>query len=543
MKLHRILLLFVLLTFTIDVWSQDPNFYIYLCFGQSNMEGQGIIEAQDRTVDSRLQVLEAVSCSNLGRTKGNWYKAVPPLTRCWSGLSPADYFGRTMVQKLPDSIRIGIVNVSVAGCKIELYDKNNYQTYAATVESWMKNIITEYGGNPYGRLVEMAKLTQQEGVIKGILLHQGESNTGDTQWPAKVKGVYDDLINDLGLNPDSVPLLAGEVVHADQGGLCASMNAIIAKLPQTIPNSYVISSSQCTDGPDNIHFDSEGYRKLGKRYAKQMLTLMGIDVSDLEEKETTVDSTRIETAYYEPECATIGNEWEIVNDATASGGKYVSVKPGIQSIALAATDSVSLIRIPFTVNVDSTYYIYGLMNCFTPDDDSFWIKVDDGAFSVCNNLVTVGWKWKNMNTYNLTKGEHVLTICYREDGAKLDKICISNDVSLPTGKGEKAENYCLSDTPVGITDLNSGAVFRLDQNFPNPFSDETTISFEITRPDFVSLKVFNLMGLEVAELAGKNYNAGKHQVVFQSGELPGGNYLYTLKTDNFITTRKMIIRK
>lgn len=71
-------------------------------------------------------------------------------------------------------------------------------------------------GNPYACLVEMAKLAQKDGVIKGILLHQGESNTNDKDWPLKVKGVYDNLLNDLGLSAANVPLLAGEVVHADR---------------------------------------------------------------------------------------------------------------------------------------------------------------------------------------------------------------------------------------------------------------------------------------------------------------------------------------
>jgi hypothetical protein len=173
---------------------------------------------------------------------------------------------------------VGIINVSVAGCKIELFDKDNYQSYVATAPSWMTNIIKEYGGNPYGRLVEMAKLAQKDGVIKGILLHQGESNTNDTLWTKKVKVVYDNLMKDLKLNPKKVPLLAGEVVHADQGGVCASMNAIIATLPQTIPNSYVISSSGCNDARDNLHFNAEGYRMLGKRYAERMLSVMGYKI-------------------------------------------------------------------------------------------------------------------------------------------------------------------------------------------------------------------------------------------------------------------------
>ena len=270
----------VMLLLQTNLFSQDSKFHIYLCFGQSNMEGNARAEAQDSVVDSRFQVLEAVNCENLGRTKGNWYPAVPPLARCRTGLTPADYFGRTMVATLPKDVRVGVINVSVAGCKIELFDKDNFQDYAAKAPSWMTNIIKEYNGNPYGHLVEMAKLAQKTGVIKGILLHQGESNTGDSLWPQKVKTIYNNLLKDLNLDAKSVPLLAGELVNEDQGGTCASMNKIIATLPQIVPTARVISSAGCTDSRDNLHFNAEGYRKLGKRYAITMLSLMGYKVSE-----------------------------------------------------------------------------------------------------------------------------------------------------------------------------------------------------------------------------------------------------------------------
>jgi lysophospholipase L1-like esterase len=141
--------------------------------------------------------------------------------------------------------------------------------------------VKEYDGNPYGRLVEMAKLAQKDGVIKGILLHQGESNTNDTLWTKKVKVVYDNLLKDLHLKAKKVPLIAGETVNADQGGICASMNKIIATLPQTIKNAHVVSSSGCTDATDNLHFDAAGYRELGKRYAEKMLSVMGYKSSNI----------------------------------------------------------------------------------------------------------------------------------------------------------------------------------------------------------------------------------------------------------------------
>jgi hypothetical protein len=266
---------FLLLVFVSSkTYCQDPKFYIFLSFGQSNMEGNAKFEPQDTLVDSRFRVLEAVDCPNLSRTKGNWYTAAPPLSRCYTGLTPGDYFGRTLIEGLPKDVKVGIINVSIGGCRIELFDKDNYQAYAEKAPGWMKNMIKEYDGNPYARLVELAKKAQNDGVIKGILLHQGESNTNDTLWTQKVKTVYDNLVSDLKLNPSSVPLLAGEVVHADQGGVCASMNKIIATLPQVIPNSYVISSAGCPDAADNLHFTAEGYRMLGRRYGEKMLSLL-----------------------------------------------------------------------------------------------------------------------------------------------------------------------------------------------------------------------------------------------------------------------------
>lgn len=261
--------------------AQDKKFYIFLCFGQSNMEGAGPIEAVDTTnVDPRVRVLEALDCPNLNRTKGNWYTAVPPLTRCKTGLGPADYFARTMAANLPADYRVGIINVAVGGCKIELFDKDNYQSYVTTAPSWMLGMIKDYDGNPYGRLVEMAKIAQQSGVIKGILLHQGESNSNDSLWPGKVKNVYENLLRDLNLKAANVPLLAGETVNADQAGICAAMNTIIAKLPEVVKTSYVISSAGCPDGADNLHFSAEGYRMLGKRYAERMLSYLGVKVKN-----------------------------------------------------------------------------------------------------------------------------------------------------------------------------------------------------------------------------------------------------------------------
>lgn len=276
-----------------SIFAQDPNFHIYLCFGQSNMEGHGAIESKDRKVDSRFQVLQALDCPNLGRSKGRWYTAVPPLSQCRTGLSPADYFGRTLVENLPDSIKAGVINVAVGGCDIRLFDKDIYRDYDSTyTESWFLDKIRDYEGNPYQYLIDLAKLAQHDGVIKGILLHQGETNTGDTKWPSYVKKIYNDMLADLSLDAESVPLLAGELL-SEEGNCCSIMNTIINRLPDVISTVHVISSSGCT-GKDNAHFDSEGYRELGRRYGEKMLSLMGFSLSNIENSEEASEGYLLE---------------------------------------------------------------------------------------------------------------------------------------------------------------------------------------------------------------------------------------------------------
>ncbi len=161
----------------------DPDFHIYLCFGQSNMESGGKMEDMDKTVDKRFQVMADADSTNRGWKKGIWYEAVPPLTAKGNGICLVDYFGRTMVAGLPEKIRVGVIKVSVPGARIEMFEKNTYTNYAATAADWTKNHIKRYDSNPYQHLVEMAREAQKQGVIKGILLHQGESNVNDKARP------------------------------------------------------------------------------------------------------------------------------------------------------------------------------------------------------------------------------------------------------------------------------------------------------------------------------------------------------------------------
>lgn len=257
----------------------DPNFYIYICFGQSNMEGNAKAESVDKSnVDKRFRLLATCNYDTPKRTLGNWYDAVPPLVNPVGGLGPTDYFGRTMVAALPANVKIGVIPVAMGGSPIEMFDKDKYQAkLKANPNEWWATIAkNNYAGNPYGRIIDMAKKAQKVGVIKGILLHQGCSNNGDPNWPNMVKKIYNDMLNDLGLAADTVPLFVGETLRQENGGACYGHNTQVNRMPSVVPTSHVVSSEGLPgNGQDPWHFNAVGYRIFGKRYAFEALKLMG----------------------------------------------------------------------------------------------------------------------------------------------------------------------------------------------------------------------------------------------------------------------------
>ena len=261
----------------------DPNFYIFLCFGQSNMEGAARPEAQDlKSPGPRFLWMPAVDYPATEtmpeRKMGEWYEAIPPLCRPNTGLTPADWFGRTLVESLPENIKIGVIHVAIGGIDIKGFLPDSIDNYVKTkAPGWMKGMLEAYNNNPYERLVTLAKKAQKDGVIKGILMHQGETNTGDPKWAGMVQQVYDHLCSDLQLKPEDVNLYAGNIVQAGGKGVCIGCKKQIDELPQTLHTAQVISSDDCTNGPDRLHFDAAGYRELGCRYGEAVARFLGYE--------------------------------------------------------------------------------------------------------------------------------------------------------------------------------------------------------------------------------------------------------------------------
>ena len=261
----------------------DPNFYIFLCFGQSNMEGNARPEAADlASPGSRFLLMPAVDFpatnQRAERKMGEWCEASAPLCRPNTGLTPADWFGRTLVASLPENIKIGVIHVAIGGIDIKGFLPDSIPNYVEKKSpQWMKGMLKAYDNNPYERLVTLAKKAQKDGVIKGILMHQGETNTGDPKWAGMVKQVYENLCGDLQLKPEEVNLYVGNIVQASGKGVCIGCKKQIDELPQTIHTSQVISSDDCSNGPDRLHFDAAGYRELGCRYGEAVARHLGFE--------------------------------------------------------------------------------------------------------------------------------------------------------------------------------------------------------------------------------------------------------------------------
>ncbi len=159
----------------------------------------------------------------------------------------------------------------------------------------------------------------------------------------------------------------------------------------------------------------------------------------------------------------------------------------------------------------------------------------DGALlgSLVNIASTGGWtNWQsvNQNNVSLTAGRHLFSVKFSDGGFNLSYIkfdLVSTDI-----KDEK----------------NLPDKFELMQNFPNPFNPETNIKYSLPKPGFVTLKIFDLLGREVALLVNEFQQEGFHAIKFslnQNGlaHLPSGMYLYKIKSGEFSDTKKMILMK
>jgi hypothetical protein len=241
-----------------------PQTRVFLLFGQSNMWGVPLPQQQDLAVNPRVEVLTLQACSQHGNNQ--WVPAQPPLHGCVGapgtngqgpGVGPGDYFAKAIADAFPQDT-ILLVPAAVPGVSI-----NTFQP----------------GQQNYNNLLNRARMAQERGEIAGMIFHQGETDTGQGDWPTRVKNSVDRLRADLGIG--EVPFVAGELLYNPAGCCGNGHNPLINQLPTVISNAAVVRAEGFTalpasvDGAGNLHFDLASQREFGRRYAQAMLQLLG----------------------------------------------------------------------------------------------------------------------------------------------------------------------------------------------------------------------------------------------------------------------------
>ncbi|NJO01653.1 MAG: hypothetical protein HC880_08145 [Bacteroidia bacterium] len=147
--------------------------------------------------------------------------------------------------------------------------------------------------------------------------------------------------------------------------------------------------------------------------------------------------------WLEAECASIGAGWSVKDDGSASGSKYL-VYEGVDNFDVSSTSFAQQIQFNFEVAQSGVYNLIARTRAPSSSDDSFWVKINNGSWinwaNVPINATDFQWSRVSGTTINLNAGINVISFGARENGAQLDKIFISRETTLPTGKGEAATN-------------------------------------------------------------------------------------------------------
>jgi len=159
----------------------------------------------------------------------------------------------------------------------------------------------------------------------------------------------------------------------------------------------------------------------------------------------------------EAECGDLGSGWTIKTDSTASNMEYITIDSGYYDPPTLA-DSANIVSFTFQIVEPADYVIWGHVKAPLPNEDSFWVKVDNGNWIRWNGIPNSNtFMWDDVhdsdNNYQtlymyLSLGTHTLQIAYRESGACLDKICLQHDHDpAPINYGQLSINCDTTNLP------------------------------------------------------------------------------------------------
>lgn len=254
-------LLFIVLTCSVS--AQEKKYDLYLLIGQSNMAGRGVIEAQDSNIHPQVFALNK---------NNEWVPAQDPIhfDKKVAGVGLGRTFGIEMASANPDAL-IGLIPCAVGGSPIDSWKPGGFHKQTKT--------------HPWNDMEKRLKIALKDGELKGILWHQGESDSNP-----KLCNSYKEKLADLiervriaGESPEA-PFVAGEFgkfkmerSEKQYPELQPSPAKVVMKATKQVVrkdrNAAFVKSKGFDHKGDNAHFNSEAYRIFGKRYAKAMLKL------------------------------------------------------------------------------------------------------------------------------------------------------------------------------------------------------------------------------------------------------------------------------
>ena len=230
------------------------NTWVFILAGQSNMAGRGKVEPLDTIPNPRILTINKAGDLLIAKEPLHFYE--PALTGLDCGMS----FGKELLNHIPDRVSILLIPTAVGGSAIGQWI--NDSTYREV------SLLSNFK--------EKVEIGKQYGEIKGILWHQGETDAAN----AESVEIHDEQLRALfGVfravaGKEDLPILLGELgSFSTTPDNWRAMNAKIQEYVNSDPNAYLIPTGDLNHKGDSIHFDSEGQRTMGKRFAEKFVEM------------------------------------------------------------------------------------------------------------------------------------------------------------------------------------------------------------------------------------------------------------------------------
>jgi hypothetical protein len=233
------------------------QFHLFLLVGQSNMAGRGVVTPSDQIAHPRVLTLNKA---------GEWVPAIDPIhfdKPGAIGVGLGRTFGLALAEANP-GVTIGLIPCAVGGSPIDAWQPGFF--YDPT-KSY-----------PWDDALRRAKLAMRSGTLKGILWHQGESDSTRELAPQYGAKLHDLIARfRAGLQAPAVPFVAGQLGRFDDNPwneFRAVVDQVHRDLPSKVAHAAFVSSDGLKHKGDKVHFDADSYRTLGQRYADAYLKLV-----------------------------------------------------------------------------------------------------------------------------------------------------------------------------------------------------------------------------------------------------------------------------